>query len=388
MKKAVISVIVVVALLVVGWNFFNNDNNGPKFKTEKIERGDIVESITASGTVNPEKSVSVGTQVSGTIKEIFVDFNSPVKKGQILAQIDPSLIEAQVSQASANVYNAQANLRKIQSIAANDAKIYNRNKSLYSKNFIARSEVDLAESTYNADRAQIEAAKAQIAQANAGLRNNLTNLRYTRIVSPVNGIVISRNVDIGQTVAASFQTPTLFLVAQDLTKMQIDTSVAEADIGKIKVGQDVEYTLDGYPDMTFRGKVRQIRIAPTTVQNVVTYDVVINVKNTDLRLKPGMTANVSIITSRKNNALLVPNASLRFIPIENEEDIPRYKSKGVWVLDNKKPKRVDIKTGISDGNFTEIVSGNIMEGQHIIIDKIEKVRGSHRRKGPSGMRML
>ena len=235
---------------------------------------------------------------------MYVDFNSPVKKGQLLAQIDPSIFEAQVAQGSANVYNAQANLQKIKSILINDEKTYNRNKSLYERNFISKSEVDLAETTYNSDKAQIASAQAQIAQASAALRNNQTNLRYTRIISPVNGIVITRNVDVGQTVAASFQTPTLFLVAQDLTKMQIDTNVAEADIGKVQLNQDVEYTLDGYPDMTFKGKVKQIRITPTTVQNVVTYDVVVNVDNKDLKLKPGMTANVSIISSKKKNILM------------------------------------------------------------------------------------
>jgi HlyD family secretion protein len=388
MKKIIISVTVIIALLLVGWAFLSKDKNKPEFKTEKVERGNLVESITASGTVNPEKNVSVGTLVSGTIKEIYADYNSPVKKGQVLAQIDPAIIETQVAQAQANVYNAQANLQRIQSIMANDAKTYNRNKTLFEKNFIARSEVDLAESTYNADKAQISSARAQIAQASAGLRNNLTNLKYTKIVSPVNGIVVSRNVDIGQTVAASFQTPTLFLVAQDLTKMQIDTNMAEADIGKIKEGQDVEYTLDGYPDLVFKGKVKQIRIAPTTIQNVVTYDVVIKVDNKDLKLKPGMTANVSVITSRKNNVLLVSNASLRFTPFEVKDEIPRFKSKGVWILEEKKPQRIDIKTGISDGIHTEIMSEKLKEDQEVIVDKIKNNKKSRGAKSGSGMRML
>lgn len=383
MKKILISLFILIIICISIFFFIRNTEHKPKFKTEILTKGDITEAITASGTVNPVTNISVGTQVSGTIKAIYADFNSPVKKGQTLAQIDPSLFEAQVAQTQANVYNAQANLQRVQSILANDEKIYKRNKSLYAQNFIAKSEVDLAESNYNVDKAQIASARAQIAQASASLRNNLTNLRYTKIISPVNGIVISRNVDVGQTVAASFQTPTLFLVAQDLTKMQIDTNVAEADIGKVQVGQSVEYTLDGYSDQTFKGKVKQIRISPTTVQNVVTYDVVVNVDNKDLKLKPGMTANVSIITSKKNNILLVPNACLRFTPIK-DEDAPKYKTQGLWILKEEKPKRINIKTGVSDGSFTEIISDKLHAGESVIIDTLDK---SKKRRGtPTGMR--
>lgn len=398
MKKIVITLTILI-LSFSGIFFVIKDNkNTLRFKTEKIIKGDIVESVTASGTVNPVTSISVGTQVSGTIKNIFVDFNSAVKKGQILAEIDPSLFEAQVEQARANLnnaqanfYNAQANLQRIQSVINNDYKTYQRFRTLYEKDYIAKSEVDLSESTYNAGKAQIvgakaqiESAKAQIAQAAAELKNKQTNLRYTKIVSPVNGIVVSRNVDIGQTVAASFQTPTLFLVAQDLTRMQIDTNVAEADIGKIKVGQQVEYTLDGYQDETFKGKVKQIRIAPNVVQNVVTYNVVISVDNKDLKLKPGMTANVSIISSSKNGILLTPNDSLRFTPY-TEDDAPKYKEQGVWVLENDKPKRLSIKTGISNGNFTEVNSANVYEGLQVIIGKVDK---SKKRDKPPRMGMF
>lgn len=398
MKKITITLIILV-LSFSGIFFVLKDNKKtPIYKTEKIIRGDITETITASGTVNPVTNISVGTQVSGTIKNIYVDFNSAVKKGQILAEIDPSLFEAQVEQAranlnnaKANLYNAQANSQRIQSIINNDYKTYQRYKSLYEKNFIARSEVDLSESTYNAGKAQIagakaqiDSAKAQIAQAAAELKNKQTNLRYTKIISPVNGIVVSRNVDIGQTVAASFQTPTLFLVAQDLTRMQIDTNVAEADIGKIKVGQQVEYTLDGYPDETFKGKVKQIRIAPNVVQNVVTYNVVISVDNKDLKLKPGMTANVSIIASSKKGVLLAPNESLRFTPIMGD-DTPKFKEQGIWILESEKPKRLRIKTGISNGSFTEITSANVFEGLQVIIGKVDKSKKRKDRPPRMGM---
>lgn len=397
MKKIIIGFISLVLISSVIFFVTGSKSKAPEYKTEKITKGNIVESITASGTVNPVTSISVGTQVSGAIKDLYVDFNSPVRKGQLLAQIDPSLFEAQVEQvrasfnnAQANLYNAQANLQKVQSITDNDYKTYQRQKTLYEKNFIARSDVDLAQTNYNAGKAQIssakaqiDSAKAQIAQAGAELRNKQTNLRYTKIISPVDGIVISRNVDVGQTVAASFQTPTLFLVAQDLTKMQIDTNVAEADIGKVRAGQEVEYTLDGYQNETFKGKVKQIRIAPNVIQNVVTYNVVISVDNKDLKLKPGMTANVSIITSKKEGILLAPNASLRFTPY-TDDDTPKYKEQGLWVLENNKPKRLSIKTGISNGSFTEVISTNISDGLDVLIGKIDK---SKKKKGPR-MRMF
>ena len=383
-NKKIISLIILISLFAGGFFVIKNTKKHIKYKTETVETGDITQSITASGTVNPVVSISVGTQVSGTIKQIYADFNSPVKKGQLLAQIDPSLFEAQVEQASANLYNARANLQKIRSIAANDTKTYNRNKTLYEKNFIAKSDVDLAESVYNSDKAQINSADAQIAQTAAALRSNLTNLKYTKIISPVNGIVVTRNIDVGQTVAASFQTPTLFLVAQDLTKMQIDTSVAEADIGRIKLNEEVGYTLDGYPDMIFKGKVKQIRITPTTVQNVVTYDVVISVDNKDLKLKPGMTANVSIVTAKKKNILTVPNACLRFTPLK-DEDAPKYKEQGIWILKNEKPERISIKAGISDGDNTEIISNKIKAGEKVIISIIEKQNHSRGLSSGPGM---
>jgi len=374
MKKKILIIIGIIIISVIVFSFSKGLKPQQKYKTSPVSKNNIMETITASGTVNPVTSISVGTQVSGRITRIFADFNSPVKKGQLLAQIDTSLFAAQVEQGKANLYNAQSNLQRIQSITANDLKTYNRNKALYAKNFIAQSEVDLAEATYLADKAQINSAKAQIAQASAMLNTNLTNLQYTKIISPVDGIVITRNVDVGQTVAASFQTPTLFLVAQDLTKMQIDTNVAEADIGKVKVNQDVTYTLDGYSDMTFKGKVKQVRITPTTIQNVVTYDVVISVENKDMKLKPGMTANVSIITNNKENIKTVPNSALRFSP-QLDEDLPRFKEQGVWVLDCQQtcePKRISIKTGVTDGENTEVLSNEPKEGDNIIIGNISK----------------
>ncbi len=351
---------------------FRGKGTGPEYRTEIVSRGDIQAAVTATGTVNAVTTVLVGTQVSGTIKNIYADFNSPVKKGQLIAQIDPEMLEAQAGQARANLEKTDAQVRDAE-------RTLRRNRELFSRNLIARSELDTAETNFESARAQQEQAKAALKVAD-------TNLRYTRIVSPVNGVVISRNVDVGQTVAASFQTPTLFTIAQDLTKMQIDTNVAEADIGTIRVGQDVEFTVDAYPDSTFKGKAWQIRRAPITIQNVVTYDVVIQVQNRDLKLMPGMTANVSIIIATKKDALKIPNGALRFRPSERrpEKASPSAEKKGpaVWVLEKGTPKRVAITPGISDGNYTEVVSGELKEGQEIIVEALTKPKGSSARPGP------
>jgi len=230
----------------------------------------------------------------------------------------------------------------------------------------------------------VTASKAQLRQSEAALRISETNLRYTKIVSPVNGIVVSRNVDTGQTVAASFQTPTLFNIAQDLTKMQIDSSVAEADIGKIQVGQPVEFTVDAYPESPFKGNVSEIRNAPITVQNVVTYDVVVKVENPELKLKPGMTANVSVTVSSKKDVLRVPNTALRFRPPSEKRDLTAKKDKGagVWVLEDKKPKRIAITTGISDGTYSELLSGEISEGREIIVESLAKPKNQSQSSAP------
>lgn len=377
MKKIIIAVAVFIVVGTGLFLAFHSDKNSPKFITEKITRGNIKSTVSATGTVNAVTTVQVGTQVSGTIKQLFVDYNSPVKKGQLLAQIDPAVFEAQVGQARANLMSAKAAMEKAQ-VALRDTKItYERNKTLFAKNYIAKSDLDTAETNYLSAIAQIKVAQAQIQQTQAALDSASVNLKYSRILSPVNGTVISRNVDTGQTVAASFQTPTLFTIAQDLTKMQIDTSIDEADIGKINAGQNVAFTVDAYPELTFHGKVSVVRNAPITVSNVVTYDAVIIVDNPDLKLKPGMTANVSVETATVSGVLRVPNAALRFKPSttvksgadsKGQKGTKKAKGPGVWILENNKPKHIKITTGISDGNYTEVKSGDISEGQEIIID--------------------
>ena len=382
MKKIVIASAIIIFIAAAGFILFRGKGNEPQFRFDKVIRGDIEMAVTATGTVNPVTTVLVGTQVSGTVKNIYVDFNSPVRKGQLIAQIDPALFEAQVNQARANLLSAKANLEKADAMLVDAKRTMDRNKELFSKNLVARSDLDTAETNHETAKASVSAAKSQVAQTEATLSLAETNLYYTKIVSPVDGIVVSRNVDIGQTVAASFQTPTLFSIAQDLTKMQIDTNVAEADIGKVKVGQEVEFTVDAYSENTFKGKVRQVRNAPITVQNVVTYDVVINVDNPEFKLKPGMTANVSIIISIKKDVLKIPNAALRFKPADKTKKAPQQKGAGVWILEEGKPKRVPISTGMSDGNYTELVSGGIKEGQELIVESLTKPNNQPQSSGP------
>ena len=338
------------------------------YKSVPVKKRTIIEYVEASGTINPVQTVDIGTQVSGTIKDIYVDYNSKVKKGQLLAQIDPALFQAQVDKARSDLNAARANYEKTKTMLNYEKKNYERYARLYTKNYVSKNDLDLAEANYKSNLAELNAQRAQISQASATLENNLTNLRYTKIISPVDGVVVSRSVDVGQTVAASFQTPTLFMVAQDLTQMQIEVNVSEADIGRIKVGQEVKYTLDGYANEDFYGKVSQVRISPTTVSNVVTYTVVVDVTNTDNKLIPGMTANVSIITNRSENVVAVPVAAFRFTPKEITGG-KKFEKQGVWIIGkNRRPQRIEVTSGASDGDYTEIKTGDIKEGDRVITD--------------------
>ena len=368
-KRILISISALIAVVFVsGFAFYFNKHRDSGYITVPAKVDTIVEAVEASGTVNPVNTVDIGSQVSGMIKDIYVDYNSKVTKGQLLAQIDPSLFQAQVDKARGDLEAARSNKAKIQAMLVYDKKNYERYKRLYEKNYVAKSDLDLAEATYKSDLAQIAAAQGTINQAQATLNNNLTNLRYTKIVSPVDGIVVSRAVDVGQTVAASFQTPTLFQVAQDLTNMQIEVNVSEADIGKIKKGQEVEYTLDGYADSVFHGKVTEVRIAPTTVSNVVTYTVIVDVDNKDQKMIPGMTANASIITNKSENVICVPTDALKFT-LKEITGGKKYKEQGLWILRNNKPTRISIETGAKDSDRTEIISKELKENDRVIISK-------------------
>jgi HlyD family secretion protein len=404
----------------------------------RVERGEISSTVTATGTINPVVTVLVGSQVSGTIKALYADFNSRVKEGDTIAQIDPAIFQAQVDEAKAgvataqaNLANAQANLQSLQAnlvkaeVAVSDAKrTLDRNVQLMKMSAIAQSALDTAQANYDSAvaqreankaqlevaKAQIESAKAQIEHDKAALRMTETNLRYTTIRSPVNGVVISRNVDVGQTVAASLQAPILFTIAKDLTEMQVDTNFSEADIGRIETGQEATFTVDAYPEITFRGKVSEIRNAPQTIQNVVTYDVVIMVANPDLKLKPGMTANVTLLVAHRDGALKIPNAALRFRPVgasgenaeegvrkeEPKKEVPQtagpseeqrkklmkmdsssQEKKGMpgraWILSPQgKPIPVPVVLGITNGTFSEVISGDLKEGTQVIVGEMTK----------------
>ncbi len=390
MRKVVILGLIVIIIAVGAWYMLKKGDKAPQYKTVAVHRTDLEAMVTATGTVNAVTTVLVGTQVSGTINALYVDYNSPVKKDQLLAQIDPATFQAQVDQARANLLNAGANLEKSEASLVDAGRTFERNKRLIAQNFIAQSDLDTSETNVQTAKAQVEAARASVLQNRAALNQAETNLHYTKILSPVNGTVISRNIDVGQTVAASFQTPTLFTIANDLTKMQIDTSVDEADVGNMQVGQEARFTVDAYPDTNFTGKISQIRNAATMVQNVVTYDVVVQVNNNDLKLKPGMTANVSIITARRSGVLVVPNSALRYHPDkqDNGSTTPQKKpgagNKGpaVWVLENNKPERIKVSVGINDGSSTEIVSGQIKVGQDVIVANLGQNDKTSQAQGP------
>lgn len=382
-KKRII-IPLAIALIIGGITACNIQKNKVLYQTQKLEKCTITDVVEAAGTINPVNIVSVGSTVSGLMKEIYVDFNTEVKKGQLLAQIDPANFQASVDQNQAQITNAQANLARLNAELTMAEKTYNRYKNLYSKNFIARSELDQAESDYLAKKASIGAQRASIAQAQANYKTALTNLGYTKIIAPVDGTIISRDINVGQPVAASFQAPELFKIAQDLTKMQIEVNVSEADIGRVKEGQEAEFNLDGYPDTTFKGIVTQVRLDSTTTSNVVTYTVIVSVDNEDLTLKPGMTANVSIITKRSTDVMCAPNIALKYTPQINGQ---KYQNRGIWVLKSGKPKRIDIEVGASDETNIEIISTDLKLGDNVIISSTggKSKTAPARRGGPPGM---
>ncbi|HOB10896.1 MAG: efflux RND transporter periplasmic adaptor subunit [Acetomicrobium sp.] len=364
-KKIVIVLIIGVVLFALFGKSMFGSKESMIYETAQIERRDISSYVTAIGTVSAVTTVDVGTQVSGTIKEIYVDYNSTVKKGQMIALIDPTTFEAQVEQAKANLMHAKAALQKAKATLEDAQRNLNRQKLLWDRDLIARSELDAAQTNYDLALAGVSEAEANVYQAQAALKKAETDLGYTRIYSPVDGIVVSRDVDAGQTVAASFQTPTLFTIAQDLTKMQIETNVDEADIGEVKEGLSVTFTVDAYPEAVFSGTIKQVRIASSVVENVVTYPVIIDVANPDLMLKPGMTANVTIITDKKEGVLAVPSAALRYRPSDYSGDTLR--GKVIWVLEDGKPLPKEVKLGITDGAYVEILQGDLNEGQLVVI---------------------
>jgi len=366
------------------WYWWNSGTAPVHYKTAVVDRGPITSVVTATGTVNPVVSVQVGSQVSGKIAKLFADFNSVVTQGQVLAQIDQAPFQARVSQTRAAVKSARGNLAKAKIMAAQRKLERDRMAKLRKQAFVAQADLDLAETNYRDAEANVEVLQYTLDQAEATLASAELDLGYTTIYSPVNGIVVSRNVDVGQTVAATFQTPTLFVIAQDLTQMQVDANVSEADIGGVTEGKGANFRVDAYPKQFFEGTVTQVRNAPINIQNVVTYDVVITVDNRELKLKPGMTANVTIVTARKEDPLRVPNGALRFrmpnMPIEKKATL-------VWVLnEDNKPTRIEIATGIADSLSTEIAEGALKEGDRVIVG-IETAEEQAQKKLPPGFDM-
>jgi HlyD family secretion protein len=379
--------LVVVAGLGYARHRYAADDTERGFLTATVDRGPIEATVTATGIVNPVKTVQVGTYVSGPIQAIDVDFNSPVKKDQRVAKIDPASFQSKVQEAQANLQNARAKVDKDRADAKLKKLLLERNRALLEKKLVAQNDLDTAESNYAQAVAQVALDEAGVAQTQAALEDARINLRYTDITSPVDGVVVSRSVDVGQTVAASFQTPTLFLIAEDLTKMQVDTSVSESDVGQVAPDQPSWFTVDAYPGKRFPGKVAQVRNAPITVQNVVTYDVVVAVDNPDLELKPGMTANVTITTAHRDDALRVASRALRFRPPTSgggetqgqttvREHAPGSSdghhsgggASGAFVVQpDGQLRRVQVRTGIRDNQYVEVLDGELKPGDRVAI---------------------
>jgi HlyD family secretion protein len=363
------------------WYWWTSGTPPIHYKTALVDRGPITAIVTATGTVNPVVSVQVGSQVSGKIAKLFADFNSVVPQGQVLAQIDQQPFQARVKQARAAAKSAGGNLAKAKNMASQRKRERDRVAALRPESFVSQADLDLAETNLRDAEANVEVMQAQLDQAQATLASAELDLGYTTIRSPVNGIVISRNVDVGQTVVASFQTPTLFVIAQDLTRMQVNANVSESDIGGVAEGKAAHFRVDAYPKHFFDGTVTQVRNAPINIQNVVTYDVVIAVDNPELKLKPGMTANVTIVTAKKENPLRVPNGALRF----RMPDVPvDKKATRLWVLDRAdRPRQIEVTTGIADSLTTEIVGGALKEGDRVILS-IETAEEQAQQKLPPG----
>ena len=360
-KHLVVAAVLISATVLYWQSNEKKDAKSAQYKTRTVERGDIVQSISANGTLTPVVLVNVGTQISGTVAKLYADFNDQVETGQVLAELDPALLRAQLQQSKANLLNAQVAAK----IA--EAKL-KRNRLLKEKEFISPEALEIVEQ-------EVEAAHAQLAVSKAQVDRDQANLSYSVIRSPISGVVIARDVDIGQTVAANFQTPTLFQIAKDLRQMQINISVAEADIGQLHIDQSINFTVDAFPQRKYTGTVRQVRLNPTIQENVVTYNVVAMVDNDDGTLLPGMTANIHFVVMQKIDVLRVSNAALRYQPKDSESGPagkpPKSPSQStVYRLSENQPVAVTIATGITDGNFTEIVSGEIEEGDKIILSEV------------------
>ena len=364
-KRLVLLAIALVGITVsvVAYLRANSVAEAPVFTTAAVTLGDVVDTVEATGSLEAVTTIQVGTQVSGTIASLHADFNSRVEKGQVIARLDPSLLQAQVDQAQATVERLQADAERAR-VTLDDADVkLRRARELFAAELLPAIDVENAEATRRQAEAALKASLAQVTQARGSLNHARVNLNHTIITAPVDGIVISRNVDVGQTVAASMSAPTLFVIAKDLAEMQVNASIDEADIGRIEPGQSVTFTVDAYPRDTFRGTVSQVRLQPTVAQNVVSYVTIIDVPNPALKLKPGMTATVTVEVARADDVLRVPNGALRFKPAD-QPAVPR--GPVVWVLQEGVLRPVPVQLGVSDGAFTAVVGGELSEEAQVV----------------------
>lgn len=369
-----------VGLAAGGYAWFHGERVASvRYRTAAVERGPLVKTVTATGAINPVVAVPVGSQVSGMIQSLHADFNSVVKAGDIVARIDPAPFQKRRDQAAASLAMVKAMVAKARVDLQQRRRELARAHALLDQQYVSQNDVDVAVTALQGAVAQQQAADAQVKQAAASLHAAELEFSYTMIRSPLDGVVIARNVEVGQTVASSFATPNLFLIARDLSQMEVDTTVSESDIGGITEDNAAVFTVDAYPGEQFEGQVRQVRSAPISIQNVVTYHVVLRVDNTDRRLKPGMTANVSILVDRKDHALKVPNAALRFTPPQSyavtqtgdaRHDVgtPVDRSKVVWKAEaSGSPRPVAIQPGMSAEGYTEVAGGELKEGDLVIV---------------------
>jgi HlyD family secretion protein len=388
-KPLVWGIAVAAAAGLAVWAYYasNRGPSEPTIATAAVTRGDVVETVDATGTLQAVTTVQVGTQVSGTIKTLHADFNSRVRRGQVIAELEPSLFETQVEQARASVIRLEAEVRRAEVQLEDAQQKLRRARELSARALIAASDLEAADVTARMADSAVKGAQAQVVQARASLHQSEVNLGHTIITSPIDGVVISRNVDVGQTVAASMQAPTLFVIARDLSEMQVEASIAEADIGRVRAGQPVTFRVDAYPSETFDGAVSQVRLQPVVEQNVVSYVTVIDVPNSDHRLKPGMTATVTVEVARATDVLAVPNAALRVRPAPDvlatvgqhrgeTEECPTSGSHGsedagqsrgeIWILVDGTLDRVPVRVGVSDGMRSAIFSPALAEGMKVV----------------------
>jgi HlyD family secretion protein len=381
MKRSIWVVAGVIAVAVIAATFYYRRDvaaEAPAFTSAEVSRGDVIATVDATGTLEAVTTVQVGSQVSGTISALHADFNSEVRKGQVIAELDSSLLETQVEQAQATVVRLQTDVDRAK-VQADDAALkLKRAHELFDRQLIPATDLETAESTARTADAAVKGAEAQVVQAKASLNQAQVNLSHTIIRAPIDGVVIARNVDVGQTVASSLQAPTLYVIARDLTEMRVNASIDESDIGEIVPKQKVRFRVDAYPNETFTGTVSQVRLQPVVQQNVVSYVTVIDVPNPGLKLKPGMTAAVTIETGQADDVLKVPNAALRFTPAGAGGGTRQTRANGrgstpssedraaVWVLAQDRPTRVPVRTGISDGRDTAIVEGDLTPGTTVV----------------------